>query len=127
MTQIAAKNLTVGQEVAVARSGSWNISSLGVYTVTKVNKMQAELVRKGDGYTKTVSVKTDRFADFEGKFTERDTFIEDLSSAQARQEAKVKEQDRRLAWKELEQAGASKNIEAARAAMAKLEEIAKSA
>jgi hypothetical protein len=50
---------TVGQVVGVLRTGSWNTSAEGKYTVTKVNKVRVELGRYvGDGYVRVFSIKT---------------------------------------------------------------------
>jgi hypothetical protein len=48
---------TIGQMVGILRTGSWNTSAEGKFTVTKVNKVRIELTNTG-GYTRTFSAKT---------------------------------------------------------------------
>jgi hypothetical protein len=50
---------TVGQVVGVLRTGSWNTSIEGKYTVTKVNKVRVEIARIGnEERVRAFSIKT---------------------------------------------------------------------
>lgn len=58
-------NFTLGQQVGIARAGSWDVMLEGLYTVTKVNKVRVELtitrnMCSGASTTRTFSVKTGR-------------------------------------------------------------------
>ena len=48
----------VGDQVGVARMGSWDMHNEGIYEIMKINKMVCELERVSDSYGRTFSVKT---------------------------------------------------------------------
>ena len=54
-------NFTLGQNVGIARTGSWDTVLEGLYTVTKVNKVRVELTithSTGTVSTRTFSIRT---------------------------------------------------------------------
>ena len=111
--------LKVGDEVAIARSGSWSLFSEGVYAVVKVNKMKVFLQRKSDGYERVFSVK--RRCEFGDSDRYRSAFLETVADHQAREEKRRQEQKVWAAWSTAEKAAQNKNISQLRQALANLE------
>lgn len=120
---ISVASLTVGQEVALARSGSWDLHYQGVYTVTKANKIKVVLTRKGDGYERTFSVKRNcELPKTEGGYVERYvhiTTVEDMEQFNAR---RAEEQRMNGLWSDLKEAATRKNLFAAQTVLALIAE-----
>jgi hypothetical protein len=103
--------LTVGQEVAVSRSGNWRTHNEGVYKVVKANKLKVVVQRISDGYIREFSVK--RGVEL-GKSETRwsSPFIETVAEMQRREATYAAERDRKQAWADAEQAARNKDLDA---------------
>ena len=111
--------LKVGDEVAIARSGTWSLFSEGVYAVVKVNKMKVFVQRKADGYERVFSVKRGcEFGDYDRYCS---AFLETVADHQAREAKRRQEQKVRAAWSTAEKAAQNKDIAQLRQALADLE------
>ena len=111
--------LKVGDEVGVARTGSWDVHSEGVYVVVKANKMKLVVQRKTDGYERVFSVKRRCEADASDRY--RAAYLESVADLQQREARKQREREVRSAWAAVEQAGRDKNMSKLRQAVADLE------
>jgi hypothetical protein len=112
--ELKISSLVVGQRVSIARYGSWNVTSQGVYVVAKTNKLKAILRREHDGYERVFSVKRGlelkQYASTGDKYEDRNTFIETVEAMEARKVKLRKEQDIRALWQDAEKAAQSKNL-----------------
>lgn len=115
--------LKVGDEVGVARTGSWNIHSEGIYTVVKANKMKIVVQRVSDGYQREFSVKRRCEAGASDRY--RGAYLESVETKRARDAQQQREREVRSAWAAVEQAGRDKNISKLRQAVADLELLVK--
>ena len=113
--------LKVGDEVAVARSGSWMVHSEGVYTVAKVDKLKVVVRRKSDNYERVFSVK--RRCEMGKENSYRSAYLEPVADKEARERKMERERDVRRAWSDAEQAGRNKDMVALRAALALLDAL----
>lgn len=113
--------LQVGDEVAVARSGSWMVHSEGIYTVVKVDKLKVVVRRKSDNYERVFSVK--RRCEMGKENSYRSAYLEPVADMEARDRKMARERDIRRAWQEAEQAGRDKDIVALRDALMQLEKL----
>ena len=114
--------LKVGQEVAIARTGTWRIFSEGVYTVVKANKLKVVVRRNSDGYERTFSVK--RKCEMSQEASYRAAYLESVEDMRLREAQYAAQRDRASAWTAAEQAARDKNLAALREAVAKLEQFA---
>lgn len=113
--------LTVGQKVAVARTGSWRTSDEGIYTVVKANKVKVVVARDTDGYERTFSVK--KRVEMNNTSHYYSAYLETVEEQQARIDRRLNEGKIRNAWLNVEKAAASKNLEDLRKYMAELEAL----
>lgn len=109
--------LKVGDIVAVARHGSWDISNQGEYRVAKVNKVKVVVERVGDNYQREFSVK--KRSEMGSSF--HNAFLETVEEQQARIAARQREVAKRRAWSAVEQAARDKDYTALQQAVANLE------
>ena len=107
--------LKVGDEVSVARSGSWDTRSEGVYKVVKVNKLKLIVQRVGDGYERSFSVK--RRCESGASDRDRSAFLETVADKEQREARQKRERDVKNAWAAVEQAGRSKSVDSLREAL----------
>lgn len=114
--------LKVGQEVAIARVGSWRVFSEGVYTVVKVDKIKIVLRRNSDNYERTFSVK--RKCEMGRGDPWRSSYLESVEDMEKREAQYAAERDRASAWSTAEQAARDKNLAALQEAVAKLTRLA---
>jgi hypothetical protein len=114
--------LTVGQKVAVARTGSWDTQNQGIYTVVKANKVKVVVARDTDGYERTFSVKKRAEMSITSS-TYNYAYLETVEEQQARINRRLNEGKIRNAWLNVEKAAGSKNIEQLRQYMAELEQM----
>lgn len=115
--------LTVGQQVAVARTGSWRTGSEGVYTVVKVNKMKVVLRRLSDGYERVFSVKRRVELNRSGG-SYNSAYLETVDSMTQREAQQQQERDRKQAWRDAEAAAARNDLAKLKELVAKLEQMA---
>lgn len=117
--------VTVGQEVAIARSGNWRTHSEGVYTVVKANKIKIVLRRASDGYERTFSVKRKvELGRLGGESVFRSAYLEHVADMQKREARYAAERECKQAWMDAEQAARDKDLAALQAIVAKLEQMA---
>ena len=107
--------LKVGDEVSVARTGSWDTRSEGVYVVVKANKMKVVVQRKGDGYERSFSVK--RRCESGASDRWRSAYLETVADKEQREARQQRERDVKYAWAAVEQAGRDKNVSQLREAL----------
>ena len=107
--------LKVGDEVSVARTGSWDTRSEGVYVVVKANKLKLIVQRKTDGYERVFSVK--RRCEMGAEDRYRAAYLETVASKEQREARQQRERDVRSAWAAVEQAGRDKNVSQLREAL----------
>lgn len=113
--------LKVGDDVAVARTGSWDTHCEGTYTVTKTNKMKIVVQRKSDGYERVFSVK--RRCELSATSRYHSAFLESVEDQQTRQAKKAAERELRNTWKLAENAATNKDLATLRQLVDKLAEI----
>ena len=118
---IQIADLTVGQEVGVVRSGSWDAITQGIYTVTKINKVRAVLARKSDGYVRNFSVKTDNEL---GNYSSRCVWVESIKDYTARGEKQSAERARNATWSNLKNAAQKQDLAAIKLFIQELEKNA---
>lgn len=111
--------LAVGDQVAVARMGSWDVHSEGVYTVVKADKIKVIVQREGDGYERTFSVKKRSEMGKDDRY--RAAYLEPVADKAARDALQQRRRDVNRAWSAAEQAARDKKVSALRAALADLE------
>ena len=111
--------LKVGDEVSIARTGSWSIHSDGIYKVVKINKIKVFVQRVSDGYERVFSVKRRCEAGASDRY--RSAYLESVETKRARDAQQQREREVRSAWAAVEQAGRDKNISKLRQAVADLE------
>ena len=107
--------LKVGDEVSVARTGSWDTRSEGVYVVVKANKMKVVVQRKGDGYERSFSVK--RRCESGASDRWRSAYLETVADKEEREARQRRERDVKQAWAAVEQAGRNKSVDSLREAL----------
>lgn len=112
--------LAVGDQVAVARTGSWVTQSEGVYTVVKADKMKIVVQREGAHWPRVFSVKKRREMS-KGEY--RSAYLESVEDCLARESLRVRERQVNLAWAAVEQAGRDNKVDDLRAALAGLVEL----
>ena len=112
--------LKVGDIVAVARPGTWDIMNEGNYFVVKVNKMKVVVERASDCYQREFSVKRR----CEAKSTDRYNapYLETVEEQQARIAKRQQIAARREAWRKVELAANRQDLAALRQAVVALEE-----
>lgn len=93
-------NFTLGQNVGIARTGSWDTMLEGLYTVTKVNKVRVELTithttGNGADRTRVFSVKTGRES---GEYVSDRTYLMSEVDYNASVESKRIVRDREAAF-----------------------------
>ena len=113
--------LKVGDEVSVARSGSWDTRSEGVYKVVKVNKLKLIVQRVGDGYERSFSVK--RRCESGASDRYRSAFLETVADKEQREARQKRERDVKNAWAAVEQAGRGRNVDSLREALHELAKL----
>ena len=111
--------LQAGQEVAIARPGSWNTSSQGVYKVIKVNKVKVVLER-ADGVQREFSVKTKKEL---GVSYDSRSFIETLADKLKRDVEQYRQQKLGIAWVNLQQAVLGKDFKKIKQGVVELENL----
>jgi hypothetical protein len=121
MWGLSLSTLKVGDEVAIARPGSWHTHSEGVYTVVKANKMVVVVQRKSDGYERTFSVKRGVEKGNESRY--HTPYLESVESMQKREAANALERDKRHAWKQAESAAQQKDLTSLKEIVAQLEAL----
>ena len=114
-------SLNVNDTVAVARPGSWQIHSEGIYRVVKVNKLKVVVERESDGYQRVFSVK--RRCEMCAGSHYRAAYLESVDSMLKREAQLQRERDVRAAWADVEQAGRVKSWTALQAAVSKLQKL----
>jgi cation transport regulator ChaC len=117
---IQVRDLKVGDKVAINSS---SVFAQRGYVVTKADKMKVVLTR-GDNYERVYSVKRNcELATATRKYVDRYTYIITEDQAEAQAQAHLKRQNIDAAYRKVEGAANSKNIEALRTAMAELETL----
>jgi uncharacterized protein YceH (UPF0502 family) len=114
--------LKVGDIVAVARHGSWDISNQGEYRVVKVNKVKVVVERVSDNYRREFSVRKRSEMGVTASVY-HNAFLETVEDQDARMAARAKEAAKRHAWNRVEQAARDKNFAALQQAMVNLESM----
>jgi hypothetical protein len=117
---IRTRDLKLGDKIAICTSSVFPIRG---FTVTKVNKVKVTLSR-GDKYDRVYSVKRDcELASDTRKYVDRYSMFITEAEADQRAAAHLKQQNITAAYRAVETAANSKNIEAMRSAMAALEAL----
>lgn len=117
-------SLKVGDEVHIARTGTWEAMSIGFFTVIKADKLKVILQRVNNDYQMRFSVKTgDCWNDREGKYEYSSCWVESAEVGKDRISKRNAKAELNNAWRELEKAVESKNIEQIKAKLAEVEKL----
>jgi hypothetical protein len=113
-------DLKLGEKIAICTSSVFPVRG---FTVTKVNKVKVTLSR-GDNYDRVYSVKRDcELATPTRKYVDRYTYLISEAEAERLALAHTARQNLTAAYRKVEGAANSKDIEALRTAMAELEAL----
>ena len=113
--------LKVGDQVAVARSGTWSTHNQGIYTVVKANKLKIVVQRNSDGYERTFSVKRSCEA---GTLSRWDSaFLEPVEEQQARIATREHAASIRMQWSKMESAVSNKDLAALKELITELDAL----
>ena len=113
--------LKVGDQVAVARSGNWNIQNQGIYTVVKANKIKIVVQRNSDGYERSFSVKRGCEVGSDSRW--ESAFIEPVEEQKKRIAKREHEASIRMQWSKMESAVANKDLAALKALITELDAL----
>jgi hypothetical protein len=113
--------LKVGDIVAVALHGSWDISNQGAYRVVKANKVKVVVARVSDGYKREFSVRKRSEMSSVGSYY--NAYLETVEEQNARIAQRQQEVDKRSAWAAVERAAKDKDFAALQQAVEKLESM----
>lgn len=102
--------LKVGDAVAVARYGTWNISNQGIYVVVKVDKIKVVVQRVGDNYERSFSVRKRHELGVHAALR-NDTFLEAVEDQTARAELRRRDTEIANMWRQAEAAAAQRNFD----------------
>lgn len=117
-------SLKVGDEVHMARAGSWDVMSIGFFTVIKADKLKVIFQRVNNDHQIRFSVKTgDRWNDFQNKYEYSDIWVESVEAGKDRISKRNAKAELNNAWKELEKAVESKNIEQIKEKLMEVEKL----
>ena len=115
---IAANSLVLGQQVAIGQHFNYTRLWQGVYTVTKVNRMQAVLTRDSDAYERVWSVKRNQVLPSRpGGYVDRDLFMDTVQAMTSDQAASKKIAQVDALWVQLSKAAAQQDRTAALATL----------
>lgn len=105
------RELEVGQRVGVAvmASSYGPDRSLGIFRVTKKNKVRIVLERETDGYQVQFSARLWHRLLGDGQVS-YNTYVESVEAQQAREQHKAKRDEIRQAWTQFEQATKGRQI-----------------
>lgn len=114
--------LKVGDMVAVARHGSWNITNQGIYVVSKVNKVKVTVQRIGDNYERVFSVRKRRELNgFDDEYYS--AFLETVEEQTARENQRRREVEVKNMWREAEGAATRRNLTQLKDLVEKLSQV----
>jgi methionine aminopeptidase len=116
-----AKDLKVNDKLAIVRYGNRGVvSSQGVYTVVKADKMKVVMKRDGDGYERIWSVKKDCELGEHGYHSASLITVRDLAECEANRIIKVAKAN---LYRDIETAAKNNNLEAIEKAVAELKHL----
>jgi len=113
--RLSISELTVGDQVGIARFGNCGSMSEGIYLVEKIDKVKV-VVKRGD-LERHFSVKKGTELARTGRSASRDTFLEPASDTKDREELRNLERNIAMAWQTLAGAVDRKNLKDTKAAI----------
>ena len=115
---IAASSLVLGQQVAIGERHDFTSSWRGVYTVTRVNRMQVVLIRDSDAHQRVWSVKRNQVRPSQpGGYVNRNLFLDTVKRMQQDQAARQAIAQVDALWDQLSRAAALQDRSAALATL----------
>ena len=116
--------LKVGDEVSIARHSNYGVRGVHTGKITKRDKVKI-IVTTLSGNEYIFSAKRGQQKDFDGKYSSRSLFLEDMETRNKRDAFENREKEIRAVWSALELATRNKDIEAIKEQLNLLTELNK--